>query len=189
MVSSDSAFSPVGYVDSVWAAKLVPALLKSAPEARELLDAMAASRDEAEKRFGHREGGAAYVPVKGSGRALSLDTSSRNGLLMVDIAPFDGKPDISIQIGPVLRGTALRDATGLIRFTDFANQLQFADIANELNNRAGKTVLEPLDLKSLPGTMVDFAGVFALEGSGQPPIHGVVPVKLSAASPPEKEKQ
>lgn len=173
--------APAAYVDSIWDSKLLPAILKSATDARTLLDALQASPQEADQEYGHREsGGAAYAAVKGSGRVLAVDTSSRNGLLLVDIAPPDGKADISIQIGPVLRGTALRDATGLIRFTDFANQLQFADVANELNNRVLKTVPGSLDLKTLAGKTVAFTGVFALEEGSNPPIRGVVPVSLTA---------
>ena len=36
----------------------------------------------------------------------------------------------AIQIGPVLRGTALRDALEFVRFTDFVNQFEFAGVAN-----------------------------------------------------------
>lgn len=176
--SDGSAVTPSAYVDSIWASKLIPAIVKAAPDARVLLDAIASSPDEAAKKFGHNEGGAAYFAVKGSGQVLAVDTVSRNGLLLLDVAQFDGKPDVSIQIGPVLRGTALRDATGLIRFTDFANQLAFADIANELNNRVLKTVLEPLDVKSLPHKTVEFTGVFALESGAKPPIRGVIPIVL-----------
>lgn len=177
--TTDHPVTATAYADSIWESRLVSAILNSATDARTLLTALAASPEEAGRKYGHREsGGTWYFMVKGSGRVLSADTASRNGLLQVDIAPFDRKADVSIQIGPVLRGSALRDATGLIRFTDFANQLQFADVGNELNDRALKTVLNTLDVKALPGKMVEFAGAFALDGTGEPLIRGVVPVLL-----------
>lgn len=165
-------------VNSIWDSKLVPAILKSAPDARTLLDALAASPDAAAQKYGHREGsGEWYFTVKGTGRALKADTTSRNGLLLVDIAPFDGKADVSIQIGPVIRGSALRDATGIIRFNDFANQIAFADANNAINDRALKSIagIEP---EKAAGHMVEFAGAFGSAGSGSPAIRGVIPVQL-----------
>jgi predicted lipoprotein len=96
------------------------------------------------------------------------------------VAPNDGRPDISIQIGPVLRGTALRDATGIVRFTDFVNQLQFADVANELNSRVMKTVIAPLDAAKLKGRVVAFAGVLAApEGRADPLLRELLPIRLT----------
>jgi predicted lipoprotein len=86
---------------------------------------------------------------------------------------------VSIQIGPVLRGTSLRDATGVVRFTDFVNQLQFADAGNELNERVLKTVLASLDRSKLKGRVVSFAGTLVAEQNVEPPLRELVPVKLS----------
>ncbi|MGA3029067.1 MAG: DUF2291 domain-containing protein [Bryobacteraceae bacterium] len=174
-----SAVSPAAYVDSIWADKLVPAVLHAAVDARTLVDALAASPEDAQARYGHREAnGPVYFIVKGKGVVTSIDTRSRNGLALVDVAPFDGRPDVSIQIGPVLRGTSLRDATGIVRFTDFVNQLQFADVGNELNDRVLKTVLASLDRAKLTGSVVTFAGTLAAEGKAEPPLRELVPVKL-----------
>jgi predicted lipoprotein len=168
------------FVDSVWSGKLVPAVINGAVDARLLLDALAASPAAARTRYAHCDpGGACYFLVKGSGTAIGVDTRSRAGLALVDIAPFDGKPDLSIQIGPVLRGTALRDATGIVRFTDFVNQLQFADAGNEINDRVVRTILGPLDRNSLKGRTLTFAGALAARELSSPPLAELVPVQLS----------
>ena len=173
--------SPVEYVDSIWSAKLIPAVLNGAVDARVLLDALATSPTEAAQRYGHREAnGPVYFLVKGRGTVIAVDTRSRMGLALVDVAPYDGRADISIQIGPVLRGTALRDATGMVRFTDFVNQLQFADVANELNSRVLKTVLAPLDATKLKGRVVSFAGALAAPaGKAEPPLLELLPIRLT----------
>jgi predicted lipoprotein len=171
--------SPAAYVDSLWSTKLVPAVLHDAVDARVLLDALKASPVEASTRYGHREGGGAtYFIIKGRGVVISVDTVSRAGLALVDVAPFDGRPDLSIQIGPVLRGTSLRDATGIVRFSDFVNQLQFADAGIELNDRVLKTVLANLDRTGLRGRPVAFAGTLVAENGAQPPLREMVPVTL-----------
>jgi predicted lipoprotein len=179
-----AALNPAAYVDAIWSSRLIPAILGSAVDVRTLLDAVATSPSAAREKFGRRDpGGPAYFLVKGEGRVLSADTRSRIGVLFVDVAPFDRRADVAIQIGPVLRGTALRDATGLVRFTDFINQLQFADVANEMNARVLKTVLAPLTPSALENRIVSFAGVATLDDAAQPPVRDLIPVRLAVEAP------
>ncbi|SPE38614.1 putative Periplasmic lipoprotein [Candidatus Sulfopaludibacter sp. SbA3] len=151
---------------ALWESKILPAILVSAVDARVLLDSA-----DPQAQFGHRQdNGPVYFIVKGSGRVTSVDTHSRVGIAFVDIAPFDGKPDVSIQIGPVLRGSSLRDATGLVHFSDFVNQLQYADAANELNDHVLKNVLARIDAATLKGRSVTFSGTVAAEAKSDPKI-------------------
>src|SRR5690242_1158798 len=118
--------NPAAFVDSIWSAKLVPAIVGSAIDAPTLLEAMAASIGDAERKYGRNVNGDGwYFNVKGEGTVLAVDTSSRNGLIELGVLPHARRPDVSIQIGPVFRGSALRDSTGLITFSSFVNQLQF----------------------------------------------------------------
>jgi predicted lipoprotein len=168
--------TPAAYVDSIWASKLLPSILKSAVDARVLLDAKTPA--------GHCATGAkCYFVVKGQGVVTSVDTHSRVGLALIDIPPYDERPDLSIQIGPVLRGTSLRDATGIIRFTDFTNQLQFADVGNELNNRVLKTVLGPIDRDHLLGNRISFVGTLQAQDKGKPRLRELVPLTLTVEGP------
>ena len=168
--------TPAAYVESIWSSKLLPRVMESAVDARVLLDALGPSADEATKRYGRREGGGPwYFTVKGSGRVVNVDTRSRTGLMLVDVAPFDGRAEVSIQIGPVLRGTSLRDATGIVQFTDFVNQLQFADVANELNARVMQAL--PVGVTDGRGRAVTFAGT-AAGATEAPLIRELVPVRL-----------
>ena len=68
--------------------------------------------------------------------------------------------------GPVIAGTALRDGVKFIHFSDFTNQLDYADVATELNNKVKSEVLAGVDAKSLVGKKVDFAGAFSLVAPG-----------------------
>jgi predicted lipoprotein len=180
--NAPAAQNPARYVDSIWNSKLLPAVLNGAVDARTLLDALVKSPADALTRYGHREAnGPPYLLVKGEGVVTKVDTQSRVGLALIDVAPYDGKPDLSIQIGPVLRGTSLRDATGVIRFTDFVNQLQFADVANELNDRVLKTVLSGIDPETLKGKKVSFTGTAAVDPTHESyfPCKELTPVRLT----------
>jgi predicted lipoprotein len=176
--------NPAAFVDSIWSAKLVPAIVDSAIDARTLLEAMSGSMADAERKYGRNVNGDRwYFNVKGTGAVLAVDTSSRNGLIEVSVLPQDRRPDVSIQTGPVFRGSVLRDSTGLITFSSFVNQLQFADVADDLNNKANQTILSLLDAKTLIGKRVKFIGAFEAEPATQPLIRDVVPVQLEVQSP------
>ena len=78
-------------------------------------------------------------------------------------------------IGPVILGTAVRDAAGFIEFSDFANQLQYADVAIELNRRVVAEVLGGVDLGGLEGKTIEFGGAWRRGGNG-PDL--LVPLRL-----------
>jgi predicted lipoprotein len=180
--SSDkaAAMSPAAYAESIWESKLIPAILSGAVDARVLLDALARSPGEARTRHGRCEAsGGCYFSVKGEGLVIATDRRSRVGLALIDMAPLDGRADVSIQIGPVLRGTSTRDATGIVQFTDFVNQLQFADAGNELNDRILKLVLGPLLGQPLERRTVRFVGTLAAGEKTEPPLRELAPVRLT----------
>lgn len=170
-------FNAASYVDSIWSSRLAPAILDSAVDLRTLLTALEVDAGGAARKYGQREGeGPFHFMVKGRGRVLAIDTRSRTGLISIDLAPGDGKPAAFLQIGPVIRGTSLRDAVGFIRFGQFVNQLQFADVANELNARVLNSVVARLKLPTLPGKVVSFYGTFTLT-PGSPAE--IVPVQVN----------
>ena len=52
------------------------------------------------------------------------------------VVTVNGQP-LTIQLGPVVRGNAIRDATGF-KFEDFTNQVQFAQLSRAYNREAVK---------------------------------------------------
>jgi len=64
------------------------------------------------------------------------------------------------------------------------NQLQFADVGNELNARILKPVLDPLDKAALGGRVVRFAGTVAAEKGAVPPLRELLPVELVVEEQP-----
>jgi predicted lipoprotein len=162
--AADHAFDANAYVDSIWDSKVMPAVAGGAA-------------DLAGMPRGRREDLPAAFLVKGSGRVLSVDTSSLTGLMWIDLAPYDGHADAALEIGPVLRGTALRDALPFIQFSQFVNQLEFARVGNALNDRAWKTTLASLPKKGLVGSTVAFAG--AASRTAPDGMLEILPVQLT----------
>lgn len=178
IVPGKAGFSAKAYVDAIWASQVLPTVQEQAADLPIVLAALKASPEAAKQKYGHHEGQRPYnFLVKGEAKVLAVDTTLRSGTLKLDLAPADGQPDATIQIGPVIKGTSLRDALPFIQFNQFTNQLEYADVSNELNDHVVNDVLGALELAGLQGKTIEFAGAFTLGGSGAVLI---TPAKLQA---------
>ena len=115
------------------------------------------------------------------GRIVDADAESSAGRIGVDV-DGDGKADVEVQIGPVIRGTSIRDSLSFISFTNYSNQIDFAQLANAFNRKAYASVLKDLPRDDLKGREVQLTGVFTVEEAGQPPL--VTPVTLALGQQP-----
>jgi len=121
------------------------------------------------------------VFVKATGTVTAIDRRSRVGLARMRVA-VGPAGEVAIQIGPVIRGTALRDATSFIRFNDFANQFEFAAVSNALHERVLRDVVGRLDLDALTGTPVTVIGATTLQaGTPADAVLDIVPIQLQIA--------
>jgi predicted lipoprotein len=171
---TSTGFSAAKYVDDRWDAKILPAAANAMPLAK-LLGAIKQNADAAGKQYGHRESGPYNFPVQVQGVVEKVDTESRAGTLV--LKPGDvNDAEVRIAIGPVIRGTAVRDGSGVVPFSDFVNQIEYADVAEELNKRVAEQVLKPIDLKTLVGKTISVQGFFSLADVAKITI---TPVKLS----------
>jgi predicted lipoprotein len=115
--------------------------------------------------------------VKGTGVVAAIDRHSRVGVIRVQIS--SSKPAaVAIQIGPVIRGTALRDASSIIRFSDFTNQLNFAGAANALNDQVLRTVIGAMPADTLVGRTITFVGAIGKSPLREDGAIEIVPVQL-----------
>lgn len=170
-------FDPVEYANERYESEVVPTITEEATPITELLPAIIADPAAAGAEFGHKDGVSspfAYA-VTGTGVAGPVQGT----LLPLTI---DGMPDgveVMLQIGPAINGTALRDATGLIGFDDFLNQIEYANVSTELNNKVKSEVLAGFDAAAADGQTVTFTGAFAY-GSNTALLQ-VTPVELAVA--------
>ncbi|MEV0720186.1 DUF2291 domain-containing protein [Asanoa sp. NPDC050611] len=171
------------YVADAWAARIVPTVHDQATEIGTVAAALAQDPAAAGQQYGHQAGtGSPYAfMVKGTGTVTKVDTSVQTGPMTVEVAQSGGKPlTISIATGPVIAGTALRDAVGFISFGDFTNQIEYADVANEINARVKTEVIAKVDLAAAVGKEITFHGAFSALPNA--PTILVVPTELSVAS-------
>jgi predicted lipoprotein len=163
------------FVDGFWA-KLAPLFEEKAQDIAKVLPEIHADPNAAGEKYGRREATNPYnYMVKGTGKVTEINTTSAAGTAIVEIPGLDEK--VALQIGPVVRGTALRDATGLVSFNEFSNQLDYADVSKEMNTRALKTAFAAVPAASLAGKSVTFYGTFTFDPHSKSPVL-VTPVKI-----------
>jgi len=155
------------YVARMWDARALPALRSNAVP----FDTFRGTRTNR------------ATPVTLHGVILDVDTTSRVGIASIASAP-GGSPDARMLIGPVLRGTALRDSLDFIRFSDFTNQIDFASVADALNDHVLATVLKDVSAASLKGRQVRVLGVAWRESGAPDALPTVIPVELSIGDRP-----
>ena len=175
--AGDGAFNAVSYVGGIWESQVLPTVQERAVDATVLLPAIAADSKAATTTYGvaSASGGSPSFLIKGSGPVTAVDAESPNGVITVSVAGAQ----VKMVTGPVIIGTALRDAVGFIKFSDFINQIDFANVATQLNAKVKTDVSTTVTLDdSLVGKTLSFAGAFTLLS---PTDITVVPTSLSVS--------
>src|ERR1700722_1459316 len=180
----DGGFDPQKMVHAIWDAKVIPYLRAKAGRFAEVAELARANPDEAGKKYGYRakEGSEPWtLVVKIEGRIVSAETNSRAATISVD-NNGDGKIAAIVQIGPAMRGTALRDALDFVSFNDFRNQIDYAQFGKAFNQYVDHAFLSALPRDSLVGRNVTALGAYTVEAGDQPPL--VTPAELTLGPPP-----
>lgn len=180
---TNQAFDPKAQVADIWTAKVLPALQARAGEFNALRTAMKVNLDAAGAQHGHRErgeGAAWNFATTLKGRIVGGDATLSAAKVDVD-TDGDGKADAQLQIGPIIRGTALRDALPFISFTAYTNQVEFAQVANAFNDHAAAQALQGLPRDKLMGRAVEVLGVFTTDDAAEMPV--ILPVQMKVEAP------
>jgi predicted lipoprotein len=176
LASQTGQGAAAGFVDPIWTTKVLPTIQEKAQDIARILPEIRANPDVAGQKYGRREATNPYnYMIKGTGKVTEIHRESQAGTAVVEVPGLNEK--IALQIGPVVRGTALRDATGIVSFNQFSNQLDYADVSKEMNTRALKSAFANLDPASLAGKTVTFFGAFTFDFHSKSPIL-ITPVKI-----------
>lgn len=161
--SSAAAQDQTSYVDQIWDSKLMPTVKEKAVDLDTLLSGLLTNQEETSKKYGNKISGPYNFLVKFEGTVKEVNTKSRAGKLTLDVPLTSSRPDIILQIGPVIQGYSVRDAVGFIRFEQFTNQIEFADVADQINNRLYEQVLKNIDFTTVQGKTLSVYGAFTLD--------------------------
>ena len=129
----------------VYEPKLLPYMDEKAQEINDILPAIANDLDKAGETLGipkASEGSPWNFVAKGKGTVVASNRKSRAAKLEVDVNG-DSTADLTLQLGPVIKGTALRDSASFFVFTDFRDQIEYAKLARALNDIASDAISLP----------------------------------------------
>lgn len=163
-------------IAQTWREKLVPQVQRDAKPAAELLKALQAAKDfdTACSTLGYRSQveNPCVFSVSVSGEVTAVNTTSRSGRMTVKDASGD---NITVQTGPIIPGTALRDAYKGASYQDFNDQVLFGDYGRAINQQASSMMTA---FKPKVGDRVQLTGVFSSWDVPQQ-IPNVTPVAIA----------
>lgn len=166
-------------LDKTYDAELLPLIAAKALSVADLRAALGAGLEAAGVAHGNKgsgEGAAWNFAVKGEGMVVEANLTSRARKAMVDV-DGDGNADLILQLGPVIKGSSLRDVAPFYRFGDFRDQIEFAKLARALNDKASAGLVVPEG--DITGKTVSFTGTVDVKATTDPWL--VTVVSLSVA--------
>ena len=166
-------------LDKTYEAELLPLVAAKAMPVADLRGAVSGGLEAAGAAHGNKgsgEGAAWNFAVKGEGKVVEANLTSRARKAMLD-TDGDGTADLTLQLGPVIKGSSLRDVAPFYRFGDFRDQIEFAKLARALNDRASAGLAVPEG--DLAGKTVSFSGTVDLKAAGDPWLVTVVTLAVA----------
>lgn len=152
---STSKFDPVAYAQTFWTSKLLPAA-SSATDLGTLLTLLKTDKEKAIDSYSHALGigNIRYFLVKGEGKINAISDND------VTVSLLSGE---TIKLATeYIFGNAVRDASGLIKITEFDNTMDLNNVSAELNAILRKKVVSPFRASAKVGSTVKFVGAIEL---------------------------
>lgn len=159
------------FADENYQKTIVPYILDNSYPLAELDAEIILDPNVAGAKYGNRDGDNAAYSVATTFTATGGEL--KGDLLVLEVEGVT--TPVYLQVGPALNGTALRDVTGLVKFTDFENQLAYQDIGTKLNDKVRDTVLSGIDKTTLTGKQMEVIGAFSLFNPKQ---YIVIPISI-----------
>lgn len=167
-LTGEVAFNADSDVESIWQSKAVPELTEKAVDLNTFLTESKGDLKTLADKYGKYSMGSTgelnYV-VKGTAEVVKVDQSKKSGVMDVKLQGYDGPETVQLQIGSVFKGSAVRDSLNFIKYEDYKNQVQWANVSQSIHAVIQKQVLDPLNVASLPGKTVEFVGCFTVDGN------------------------
>ena len=113
-------------------------------------------------RYSMGDSGELSYVVKGTGTVEEVNTESQAGYMTVKLDNYSGAEEIRIQIGPVYKGSSIRDSLSFLNFNDYTNQQDWAAISQSINSLIDEEVVQAADPSSLQGASINFTGAFTV---------------------------
>ena len=178
-LTGEVAFNPTDEATKFWNEKATDYFANGAVDLKTLLDEANGDFNSVASKYGHYsmgdKGELSFI-VKGHGKINVVKNKLRAGYLGVDVADIDPSYKVRLQIGPVFKGSAVRDSISLISYKDYKNQIEWAQVSVAFHELIVRDVLSKINLEDTLDKNVDFIGCFTVARQG---LIQITPVELT----------
>lgn len=178
-LTGEVAFDPNTVVNKFWANEASGYFSEKAVDLQTLISESGGNFATVGSKYGRYsmgdKGELSFV-IKGTGVVEEVKDKLRNGYLALKPDGVDGDYKVRIQIGPVYKGTAVRDSVSKISFGDYTNQIEWANISIAFHTLIQKDIVDPVKPSELLGKKLEYTGCFSVEAN--PKLLRVTPVAL-----------
>ena len=178
-LNGEVAFNPTTVAQNFWKENAKDYFEKNAVDLNQLITEANGDFSTVASKYGHYsmgDSGELSFIVKGSGVVDTVKNKLRAGYLGVIPDGYSGNVKFRLQIGPVFKGSAVRDSISLISYKDYKNQIEWAQVSVAFHDLILKEIISTVDMNSIQGKSVDFIGCFTV---GRPSQLVITPVELT----------
>lgn len=180
-LTGETSFDANQNVADIWETQALPELVENAVDLSVFLGEATGDLKSLAEKYGKysmgTSGELSYV-VKGVGTVTEINQEKKAGYITVSLDGYSGAEIIRLQIGTVFKGSAVRDSLSFIKYENYQNQVEWADVAKSIHALIQENVINAADISSLSGKQVEFVGCFTV-GSNEELI--ITPVMLKAS--------
>ncbi|GAB4024740.1 DUF2291 domain-containing protein [Spirosoma gilvum] len=154
-LNAGQKFDAASYASMFWTTKLLPATPKAA-DLSTLVTLLKTNKENAFATYSHALGigNIRYFLVKGTGKVTAVGDNDVTVLL-----PSGESVKLATEY---IFGNAARDASGLIKITEFDNTMDLNNVSAELNTIIRNQVVPSLKTNAKPGRAINFVGALEL---------------------------
>ena len=177
-LTGEVAFDPTTVATNFWQNNADEYFAKNAVDFNTLVAEAGGDFTTLASKYGHYsmgDSGELSFIIKGTGTVETVKNKLRAGYLSLKLDGYEGNAQIRLQIGPVFKGSAVRDTISLISYKDYKNQIEWAQVSVAFHDLISKNVLAPIDMAAAEGKKVEFIGCFTV---GRPSQILITPVAL-----------
>ena len=177
-LTGEVAFNPSDEANKFWTNNAKDYFQQNAVDLNTLVSESKGDFSSVAKKYGHYsmgDSGELSFIVKGKGTVNLVKNKLRAGYLSVQVPDLDESYKVRLQIGPVFKGSAVRDSISLISYKDYKNQIEWAQVSVAFHKLITNSILSKLDRESLLNKEVEFIGCFTVGRKG---LLQITPVEL-----------
>lgn len=164
-------------VADIWESQALPDLTGNAIELATFLTEAKGDLKSLAEQYGKysmgTSGELSYI-VKGTGTITEVNNEKKAGYMTITPDGYTGAESVRLQIGTVFKGSAVRDSLSFIKYEDYQNQVEWADVSKSIHALIQEKVINAADVASLQGKKVEFVGCFTVSSNDELLITPVV---------------